>query len=195
VTSTGPGEGKTMVASNLAMALARAGQRVLLIDADMRRPRVHEMFGRKREPGLSNVLVGNARLSEAVLEHPGSNLWVLPAGRIPPNAAELLGSTRFRDLLTAMGPRFDYIVIDTPPLMAVTDALLVSNLVTGVIYVVGNEMTSRHVARRTLEYLTHAKAHLIGAVLNRVNLDRHAYYYAPYYRREYTSAYFHDKAV
>ena len=99
VTSTGPGEGKTTVASNLAIAFAHAGQRVLLIDGDMRRPRVHEVFGLRQEPGLSNVMVGNAKASQSVHKTTVPGLWVLAAGHLPPNPAELLGSQRFRDFV------------------------------------------------------------------------------------------------
>jgi capsular exopolysaccharide synthesis family protein len=189
VTSTAPNEGKTLVASNLAIVLAQAGQRVLLIDADMRKPRVSAVLQTKTTPGLSNVLVGNTPLARSVVmsKHPG--LWVLPAGVIPPNAAELLGSDRFRDMLASVGSHFDYIVIDAPPVMAVTDASIVAHVATAVVYVVGCEMTARQVARRGLEQLEHAQAKIIGCVLNRVDVRRHAYYYAPYYRRDYTEHY------
>src|SRR5207249_3602387 len=115
VTSTGPGEGKTLVAANLAAALAQAGQRVLLVDADMRKPRVHEVFGHRQEPGLSNVLVGNAKASEAVKSAGVPGLWSLSAGMLPPNPAELLGSKRFREFIATLGQHFDWVVIDTPP--------------------------------------------------------------------------------
>src|SRR5206468_9114135 len=103
VTSSGPGEGKTLVATNVAVAIAQATQRVLLVDADMRRPRVHGVFGHEQEPGLSNVLVGNAKASESVRNSNVPGLWVMPSGMIPPNPAELLGSKRFKEFITTLG--------------------------------------------------------------------------------------------
>jgi hypothetical protein len=117
VTSTGPSEGKTVVAANLAVALAQAGQRVLLVDADMRKPRVHTVFGRVQGPGLSNVLVGNAKASEAVHTTTVPGLWLMPAGQLPPNPAELLGSKRFKDLLASLVQHFDWVMIDSPPVV------------------------------------------------------------------------------
>jgi capsular exopolysaccharide synthesis family protein len=189
ITSTGPGEGKTVVATNLAVALAQSGQRVLLIDADMRKPRVHSVFGKAQEPGLSNVLVGNSKASDAVHTTAVPGLWVLSAGLHPPNPAELLGSKRFKDFLTSLSQHFDWVVIDTPPVMAVTDASVAAHLVNGVLFVVGAEMTSRYTAQRALEQLEHARAKFLGAVLNRVDLQHDSYYYAHYYKREYSDYY------
>jgi succinoglycan biosynthesis transport protein ExoP len=189
VTSTAPGEGKTLISTNLAVALAQADQRTLVIDGDMRRPRVHGVFGRAQEPGLSNVLVGTARMSEAVRMTPIPNLYVLPSGHIPPNPAELLSSTRYLDALEELRQQFDWIIIDAPPVMAVTDAAILSNSATGVVFVVGAEMTSRRNAGAAVEHLQAARAKFVGAVLNRVDLKRHAYYYSPYYRKDYTEAY------
>jgi len=189
VTSTGPGEGKSMVASNLAISLAQTGQRVLLMDADMRKPKAHEILKCKQEPGLSNVMVGSAKASEAVSKTSVPSLWLLTAGRNPPNPAELLGSQRFKDFGNSLKAHFDWIIIDTPPVMAVTDASIVAHEATGVVFVVGAEMTSRHAARRALDQLEQANAHFVGAILNRVDLDRNAYYYSQYYRREYTQYY------
>jgi capsular exopolysaccharide synthesis family protein len=189
VTSTGPGEGKTTVATNLAIGFAQAGQRVLLIDADMRRPRVHSVFNLKAEPGLSNLMVGNARASESVRKTAVPGLWVLAAGRIPPNPAELIGSQRFREFLTSLKEHFDLVLLDSPPVMAVTDAAIAANLANGVVFVVGAEMTSRHAARGAVEHLEQGRARFVGAVLNRVELERNSYYYSHYYRREYNAYY------
>jgi len=189
VTSTAPGEGKTLISTNLAVALAQADQRTLVIDGDMRRPRVHGVFRRQQEPGLSNVLVGTARMSDAVRMTQVPNLYVLPSGHIPPNPAELLGSTRYLEALDELRQQFDWIIIDAPPVMAVTDAAILSNSATGVVFVVGAEMTSKRNAISAVEHLTQARAKFIGAVLNRVDLKRHSYYYAPYYRKDYTQAY------
>jgi capsular exopolysaccharide synthesis family protein len=194
VTSSGPGEGKTLVATNLAVALAQASQRVLLVDADMRKPRVHLVFDRQQEPGLSNVLVGNARPSESVWNSLVPGLWVMPAGMIPPNPAELLGSKRFKDFVTTLGQHFDWVVIDTPPVMAVTDSCIVAHAAQDVVFVLGAEMTSRHTAQRAIEQLQNAKAKFVGAILNRVDLKHQGYYYSQYYKREYADYYVRNAA-
>jgi capsular exopolysaccharide synthesis family protein len=189
VTSTAPSEGKTMVAGNVAIGLAQTGQRVLLIDADMRRPRAHELFGTAVEPGLSNLLVGAAKPSDVVQPSGVANLWVMPAGKTPPNPAELLGSKRFADLTAALGGHFDCVVIDTPPVLAVTDAAVVAHRASGVLFVIAADATSRHAARTALDQLEHAQAKFLGAVLNRVDVERDSYYYSRYYRKDYASYY------
>lgn len=189
VTSTGPSEGKTLVSANLAVALAQTGQRVLLVDADMRRPRVHDVFQQPQEPGLSNVLVGNAKASETVRTTAVPGLWSIPAGMIPPNPAELLGSKRFAEFTTTLGEHFDWVIFDTPPVMAVTDSAIAAHVVGGVVFVLGSEMTSRQAALRSVEQLASAKAKFVGAVLNRVDLQHHGYYYSQYYRRQYGDYY------
>ena len=189
VTSAGPGEGKSLVASNLSLALAQAGQRVLLIDADMRRPRVHEIFGGQQEPGLSNVLSGNAKTSDAIRKSSTPGLWVLPSGHIPPNPAELLGSKRYTDFVASLGIHFDWVVLDTPPVMVVADSSIVANQASGVVFVVRADHTNRHAVRAAAEQLEAANAHLLGSVLNGVDLVRNPYYYSAYYRKDYARYY------
>jgi succinoglycan biosynthesis transport protein ExoP len=189
ITSTGPGEGKTLMASNIAIALAQAGQRVVLIDADMRRPRVHELFRQDQEPGLSNLIVGTMDPNGVMQASGVPGLSLIPAGHIPPNPSELLGSRRFREVIDSFEDRFDWIIIDSPPVMAVTDACLLAHDATGVLFVVGSEMTNRHVAAVALDQLEAAQAKFVGAVLNRVDLKRHSHYYAQYYRKEYVNHY------
>lgn len=189
VTSTAPHEGKTVVSSNLAAALAQTDQRTLIIDADMRRPRIHDVFGWQQDPGLSNVLVGTAKLADAIRKSAVPNLSVMTAGHIPPNPAELLGAPRFKELLNELKRHYDWIIIDAPPVMAVTDASLVGHIATGVVFVVGAEMTSRRHAAVAVEQLSAAHARFIGAVLNRANVQRHGYYYSTYYRKDYVRAY------
>jgi capsular exopolysaccharide synthesis family protein len=188
VTSTAPGEGKTVSASNLAVGIAQAGKRVLLVDCDMRRSRIHEIFGLPQEPGLSNLLVGNARATEVFQPSGVEGLWVLTAGRIPPNPSELLSAQRFKDLLPVLDGYFDWIVLDSSPTLAVTDASIVAHLVDGILFVIGSEMTSRRAVRAALERLEQADGRLIGVVLNRANLDQHSYYYGQY-QREYANYY------
>ena len=186
VTSSAPGEGKTIVSSNLAVALAQAGHRVLLVDCDMRKPRVHDIFSCEAAPGLSNLLVGNSPASEAIRESSTPGLWLMPAGTHPPNPAELLGSKRFRDFTAFLLQHFDWILLDTPPVMAVTDASIVASMSSGVLFVVGAEMTSRRIAQRALEQIELGQAKFLGVVLNRVDLDHNSYYYSRYYRPEYS---------
>lgn len=189
VTSTAPGEGKTTSSCNLALGIALAGQRVLLIDCDMRRPSVHEMFDIEQEPGLSNLLVGNARAADVVHASGVTNLCLLPAGRVPPNPSELLSSQRFKDFLSGLVGHFDWVVMDSSPVLAVTDASIVARIAHGIVFVIGAELTSHRAAAEAVERLERADGRLIGAVLNRVNLDRHPYYYSQYYRREYGDYY------
>jgi capsular exopolysaccharide synthesis family protein len=189
VTSTGPHEGKTVISSSLAISLAQAGQRTVIVDADMRRPRMHEALGRSQEPGLSNVLVGDTALPDATRVASVNNLWLLSAGHIPPNPAELLGSRKFEMLVGELKRHYDWIIIDAPPVMPVTDAAVLAHLAAGVLFVVGAEMTPRRSAIAAIEQLRGAHAKFFGAVLNRVNVERHAYYYAPYYRKEYRKYY------
>jgi capsular exopolysaccharide synthesis family protein len=162
---------------------------VILVDGDMRRPRVHTVFGKSQAPGLSNVLVGSAKVSEGLRSTTVPELWVLPAGKHPPNPAELLGSRRCKDFLATLKQHFDWVILDTPPVMAVTDSSVVAHMANGVVFVVGAEMTSHHAARRAIEQLETAKAKFVGVVLNRVDLQHNSYYYAPYYRREYADYY------
>jgi capsular exopolysaccharide synthesis family protein len=190
VTSSGPGEGKSIVSANLAVALAQAGQRVLLLDGDMRRPRVHEIFGTEQEPGVSNILTGGAKPSEAIKRCPTVHgLWLLPSGHIPPNPAELLGSHRFREFIGSLEEHFDWVIVDSPPVLVVTDSSIVANHASGVVFVVGSDKTSRQAARTAVEQLDATNARIIGSVLNRVNLARHQYYYSSYYRKEYSKYY------
>jgi polysaccharide biosynthesis transport protein len=189
VTSAGPGEGKSLFSSNLSVSLAQAGQRVLHIDADMRRPRVHDIFDVSQEPGLSNLLVGDCKPSEAVRKTGITNLCVLPAGMIPPNPAELLGSKRCVEYLATLGEHFDWVVIDSPPVLAVADASVLANAASGVIFVIGADQTTRSTAKAAVEQLGAVQAHVIGAVLNRADVERNPYYYSAYYRKEYSRYY------
>ena len=189
ITSTAPGEGKTLIAANLAIGLAQAGQRVLLIDADMRCPRLHDMFKQKQEPGLSNLMVGHAAPSACIRKSSVIGLWLLTSGRVPPNPAELLGSQRFKEFIRSLGEHFDSVIIDSPPALAVTDAAVAAAAATGVVFVIGAEMTSRQSAKIALQQLENGHPRFLGAVLNRVELERNAYYYSGYYKREYVQYY------
>jgi capsular exopolysaccharide synthesis family protein len=190
VTSSQPLEGKTTTAANLAFALALGGSRVLLVDADMRRPGLHKTIGLQNELGLSHLLTGQSRVREVVQRTAEPNLFAITAGRTPPNPSELLSSERMNQLLAnlAQGP-FDWVVIDTPPVLAVTDAVIVAQKVAGVVFVIGSEMTRRVHAERALETLQSGRARSIGAVINRVDIDRNKYYYSRYYGYQYKNYY------
>ena len=191
VSSTQPLEGKTTTAVNLALVLALGGARVLLIDADMRRPSVHKSLGMANGVGLSRVLVGQARIREAIQRTHESAAVRLTAGQTPPNPSELLASDRMRSLLTSLetGP-FDWIVVDSPPVLAVTDAVILAPLLSGIVFVVGAEMTRAAHATRALEMVTAgSSAAVIGVVLNRVDFARNKYYYSRYYGYHYKSYY------
>ncbi len=185
VTSSGPGEGKSLIASNIAVALAQAGQRVLLVDGDMRRPRIHEIFAESQEPGLSNVLTGNAKIVDAIRRTTVANLSLLPCGVIPPNPAELLSSKRYQEFLGVLRTAFDWVVIDSPPVLAVADAAIHSKLASGVLFVLGADRTTRQAARTAIEQLEAVDAKFVGTVLNGVNVHRNPYYYSHYYRKDY----------
>ena len=189
ITSTGPREGKTVVASNLALALAQAGQRVILIDADMRRPKVHTVFGQNLEPGLSNLLAGRASDVEVVRPSETPGLFLLPAGTYPPNAADLLASPLYRSFLENLREAYDWIVIDSPPVMAVTDASIVAHDASGVMFVVGSHMTRRDAAQTALDELESVQARFVGAVLNHVEVDKQRFYYSRFYNPEYQQYY------
>jgi succinoglycan biosynthesis transport protein ExoP len=190
VTSAQPLEGKTTTAANIAMALAYGGARVLLIDADMRRPGLHRPLRLTNDRGLSQVLVGQARVRDVIQRTVDPNLLAITAGKTPPNPSELLASERMRTLLTNLshGP-FDWIIIDTPPVLAVTDAVILAPLVSGVTYVIGAEMTRRRLAERALDTIMSARPRYAAVVLNRVDFARNKYYYSRYYGHQYKNYY------
>ena len=133
--------------------------------------------------------MSESKANEAIHKIGTANLWVLSAGPNPPNPAELLGSARFRELLKALGQHFDWVVVDSPPVMAVTDSSVIGHLATGVIFVIGSEQVPRGTVRAALEQLQAAKCTVLGGVLNRVNLRKNPYYYAHYYKHDYAGYY------
>src|SRR5206468_7423604 len=154
--------------SNVAMALAYGGSRVLLIDADMRRPGLHRPLRLTNERGLSQVLSGQARVRDVIQRTVDPNLLAITAGKTPPNPSELLSSERMRTLLANLtNGAFDWIVIDTPPVLAVTDAVILAPAVAGVIYVIGAEMTRRRLAERAVELIQSANPRSVAVVLNK----------------------------
>lgn len=195
VTSARPQEGKTTTSINTAIVLAQKGVRVLLIDADLRRPSVHKTLGMGPRSGLSNVLTGSVTLDHAIARSPIlSNLFVLPAGTPPPNPAELLASSNMRDLLNDLRDKYDHIIIDTPPTLSVTDAVVLSQRVDAIILVIRSSKTTKQALRRSRDILMQVNARITGVLLNAVDLTSPDYYYYYEYQGKYHDSYYREDA-
>lgn len=192
VTSAMPKEGKTVVSSNLAASFALTGARTLLIDTDLRRGRLHRLFGYRKEPGLSNVLLGEATLEQAFRPGTHENLSVLTAGRHLETGTELLGSPAFAELMNDLRTRFDRIVIDTPPVLGLSETSIMQSLVDGVLFVIWTGQTPTRGVRSAIETLRANGANFYGFVLNRLDLDRTQNYYQYYY---YSQDYYYRHAL
>jgi polysaccharide biosynthesis transport protein len=177
------GEGKTITVVNTAIIFAQMGIRVLVIDADLRRPGCHQVLGLENGLGLTEVLTGQGALTEAIRPTGIHSLFLLSAGSIPPNPAELVGSKKMQETVTALREQYDHILIDSPPVMQLSDAVLLSTMVDGVVLVVSNQETPKYVVREACSRLNYARAKILGVMLNRVNLRSgdYAYYYHSYY--------------
>jgi capsular exopolysaccharide synthesis family protein len=181
LTSASSGEGKSVTSLNLAATLAESGSRVLLIDADLRRPTCHYTLGVGNLRGLSNFLAGQAELASVISSLERPRLDFLPAGPTPPNPAELVGSARMREALAQMREDYDFVIIDSPPVIPVTDAVVLSRESDGIVLVVKGHDTPLELVRRARDQLAVANAHLIGAVINNVDLGwSDLYYYGRY---------------
>ncbi len=179
VTSSVPSEGKTTTTANTATVLAQTGAKVLIIDADMRRPRLHQVFGLPNDGCLSAILsseIAEAEILARINQYQDSNIYLLSSGIIPPNPAELLGSSQMKRLLEIVSKTFTHIVIDSPPIASFTDGVLIASLVDGVILVVHGGKTSRQVVKRSRQTLNEIGAKIIGVVLNRAEVQSHGYY-------------------
>ena len=190
VTSASAGEGKTTTVCNLAVAFAQQGRRVVLIDADLRRARVHDVFGLGIEPGLTDVLVGNATIEQGIRPSGIAGLSILPAGTLPPNPLEFLGGERMRDLLVTLRERFDVVLIDTPPVLVTADAALMGVQADGVVIVVRAGKSERQAARHAVEQIVHVGGRMLGAVLNDpdARTPRYGRYGDYYYGYGYTAS-------
>ncbi len=179
VTSSNPLEGKTMTVVNLGVAMAQSGQRTLLIDTDMRRPRLHKILGVPNEHGLSRLILGDDDLDSAIKSTELAKLSVLPCGPLPPNPAELLQTDRFVALVHTLGLRFDRLIFDSPPVLAVTDAAVLSRALSGVILVARAARVTHDALARARHHLHAVDAHIVGVVLNDVDLTNP--HYTAYY--------------
>jgi capsular exopolysaccharide synthesis family protein len=182
ITSSQPGEGKTTTAVNTAISLSQLGASVLLIDADLRRPAVHKAFKIPHARGISNYLSSHTPVENLIVKLPIPNLSILPCGPIPPNPAELISSDRMKDLLRNLGHQFDHILIDSPPLISVTDPVILSTMVDGSILVVQAGKSTRELVRRARQELAGVGAKVFGVVLNNVDIKREGYDDYDYYR-------------
>lgn len=178
VTSPAIGGEKSVVAANLAVVMAQGEHRTILVDADLRRPALHEIFGVSSEPGLTTMFVDpQARTHPLLLEVGVENLWLLPSGPLPPNPADLLGSRRMEEIIAVLRSRADILIFDTPPVLAVTDAAVLGMKVDGVLLVVEAGRTRREQARQARELLERARVRVVGAVLTGAATESARRYY------------------
>lgn len=176
-----PNEGKSTTIANLAVVLTQAGKSVLLIDCDMRNPTVHKNFNLSNKVGLSSCISMGTALSDAVQKTSIEGLYALTGGVIPPNPSELLGSEQMKNVLQRAKEQYDYVLIDTPPVMPVTDALIVGRFVDGMILVIASAEVKVEMARDVKNQLVNAGANILGVVLNKVRSEHHGYGYGYYY--------------
>ncbi|MBN2106757.1 MAG: polysaccharide biosynthesis tyrosine autokinase [Deltaproteobacteria bacterium] len=181
VTSAVAEEGKTTTAANLAIVMAQYGYKVVLIDSDFHRPRVRKLFSIPQEEGLSNLLVGNKEIKDALFETYVKNLYIIPSGPIPPNPSEILGSKRMQILVSQLKLRFNKIIIDSSPIVPLSDSLVMAKSVDGVVLVVKAGKTPRKVVRAAVEKFEGINAPILGAVLNSVDIKNAGYYYSRQY--------------
>jgi len=177
-----PQEGKSSTVVNMAVSFSQLGDKVLVVDADLRRPRLHRVFNVKNTKGLSGFLAGKSLIKDAFTKTSIENVWLLPSGVIPPNPAELLGSQKMKKMMSSVKEGFDVILIDTPPVLAVVDAVVVAALADAAVFVVKAGNTTRKNFLNSIGELKRAKAHIIGVLLNELRVGKGDYYYMDYYR-------------
>ncbi len=183
VTSSGPSEGKTTTSCNLAETFAQSGKRVLLIDGDLRKPRVHKVFKLSGTKGLTNLLAGQVEL-EDVVYYVESDLSILPCGPIPPNPSELIASKRMKELLGSLRKKYDLIIVDAPPVGVVTDSAILSTIVDGTLLVVASGKTEIENGKRAKQLLENVNARILGVVMTMIPVTKKGYYGYQYYSYE-----------
>ncbi len=189
-TSPGPREGKSTTVSNLAVTLSQQGVKTLIVDADLRKPVMARIFRLSKTPGLTDILVGRASLSMCIAETGIDNLYLLPSGEIPPNPSELLSSSKMTDLIELLREAFDVVLLDSPPVLAVTDSSILAQKIDGVVLVLRSEVTQEDAAAMAKQHLEHVKARVIGVVIN--DFDAESRYYRKGYYQYYTHYYQSD---
>jgi capsular exopolysaccharide synthesis family protein len=178
VTSAAPEEGKSTTLANLAVAVAQAGRKVILLDCDLRRPSLHQIFDARNTPGFTDMMRDDALMSKPPLQETGvPNLYLLPSGTLPPNPAELLGSRRMSEVIAALLQHAEMVLFDAPPVIAVTDAAVLASKVDAVLLVISAGKTKREQAKKAKALLDKVNAHLIGTVLNNVKGETSLYQY------------------
>lgn len=184
VTSSGPGEGKSTVASNLAVVTAESGKKTIIIDCDQRKSRQHKIFGVSNAIGLSDLLAGTATFDQAVQKTKIDNLFILTGGTKPPNPSELLASAKMKNFITLLKEKCDFIIIDSPPVLMVTDAQLLASYIDGYLLVVSSGEADRNAAAKAKELLEKVNGKILGVVLNKLEVSEkgyYGYYYHYYY--------------
>jgi len=179
-TSAGPGEGKSTTVANTAVALAQSGKKVILMDCDLRKPVQHKIFGKKNR-GLTNILVEEVKIEEFLQKTEIENLRILTGGPIPPNPSELLGSSKMQEILNYLKSQADYLIIDVPPVVAVTDACVLAAKVDGIALVVNFGAIRPEMAQKAKNLLLKANGHVLGVIINRVEIEEEDSYYYYYY--------------
>lgn len=183
ITSPIPEAGKSFIAVNLALTMAQNENRVILVDTDLRKPVIHKIFEEDNKPGLTNILVEDKKIKEVMrrVTDIEPNLYFIPSGPIPPNPSELLGSNKMKEVLKELQDQADLVLFDSPPVIAVTDALVLANLVDGVVLVLGSGEVTREAAKQAKMLLEKVKAKILGIVLNKVDMEREGHYQYYYY--------------
>jgi len=184
VTSSGSGEGKSTIMSNLAITMAESGMKVILVDCDLRKPSIHKKIGITNSVGLTNVLVQGVKKEECVVKTTVNNLFILTSGPIPPNPAELLGSKKMRDFIEELKNEFDLVLIDAPPVLAVTDAQILSTIVDGVIFIVSYGEAQKKALIDAKHLIDKVGGKILGIVFNKVP-EAVSGYYGKYYKGYY----------
>jgi capsular exopolysaccharide synthesis family protein len=179
-TSSQPSEGKSTIVSNLAITTAQSGKKVLLIDCDLRKPVVHKKLGLSNQEGLTSLLAREKKLEECIKTTEVPNFYVITSGPIPPNPAELLGSKKMKKLIEELSSVFDMILIDAPPVLAVTDAQILATLCDGVVFVASYGEADKHAVVRAKELIDKVGAKILGVIINKVPAEAKNYYYYNY---------------